>query len=260
MLGNRVLDRTDDARSSPDDSEVGMGPEATGGHAEPAIGALRHMAGLARQLAAAGGIDELLHRTVVLAEQYVDGCDGASVLMIRRGGGTTVPAASSDLARAAALVPGAVGQGPCLEALHEQATVVSYDLRTERRWPAFRARVLELGVRSLIDIRLFAHGDTMGTLGCFSVTPHAFDDRSTAYAQVFASHAAVALKAAISENGLQAALRSRDINGQAKGIIMEREGLDVDAALERLRQLSQHRQQPLRDLAEDIVRTGTIPS
>jgi transcriptional regulator with GAF, ATPase, and Fis domain len=227
---------------------------------EPEVIALQHMAVIARRLAAADSIDELLHRTVVLAEQYLDRCDGVTVMMIQRGGDTTIPATSSDLAREVALIAPTVGQGPCLAALEDQTTVVSYDLRDERRWPAYRDRMLERGVRSLIDIRLFTQGDTMGTLGFYSKTPGAFDERSAAYAQVFASHAAVALKAAISENGLSAALRSRDVNGQAKGVIMEREGLTADGALERLRQLSQDRQQPLRELAEQIVRTGVIPT
>jgi GAF domain-containing protein len=224
------------------------------------ITALQDMAAIARQLAAAGSIDELLHRTVVLAERYIDRCDGATVLVIQRGGGTTIPAASSELAREVAQIPATVGEGPCLTALEDQATVVSSDLRDERRWPAYRARMLELGVRSVMDVRLFTHHDTMGTLGFYSTAPGAFDERSTAFAQVFASHAAVALKAAISETGLSAALRSRDVNGQAKGVIMEREGLTADGALERLRQLSQDRQQPLRELAEEIVRTGVVPT
>jgi AmiR/NasT family two-component response regulator len=78
-------------------------------------------------------------------------------------------------------------------------------------------------------------------------------------AQVFASHAAVALKAAISEAGTQAALESRDVIGQAKGVLMAREGLTADDAFARLRSLSQQRNQPVRDLAEDIATTGEVP-
>ena len=218
------------------------------------------MASIARELAAADSVDEVLHRTVVLGQRYLDGCDGVSVMLIRKGGRATVPAASSDLAHDAAVAQFAADEGPCFSAIADHEPMASHDLREERRWPAYRVRALELGVRSLLDVRLFAREDTMGALGCYSTAPGTFDGDAAIYAQVFASHAAVALKAAISESGLASALRSRDVNGQAKGVIMEREGVTAEGALERLRQLSQDRQQPLRDLADEIVRTGTIPA
>jgi AmiR/NasT family two-component response regulator len=73
------------------------------------------------------------------------------------------------------------------------------------------------------------------------------------------SHAAVALKAAISETNLRAALDTRDVIGQAKGVLMQRERLGADAAFARLQQLSQDHNRPLRDIAEDLARTGHVP-
>jgi AmiR/NasT family two-component response regulator len=52
---------------------------------------------------------------------------------------------------------------------------------------------------------------------------------------------------------LQEALQSRDVIGQAKGIIQAREHCGPDDAFERLRDISQHRNIKLRDLAKAVV-------
>ena len=54
---------------------------------------------------------------------------------------------------------------------------------------------------------------------------------------------------------LKEALRSRDIIGQAKGILMEREGVDDEGAFELLRQSSQAQNIKLRDIAKSVVET-----
>ena len=55
---------------------------------------------------------------------------------------------------------------------------------------------------------------------------------------------------------LEAALLTRDIIGQAKGILMERHRITEEEAFDRLRKASQHMNRKLRDLAEELVRTG----
>ncbi|MFA9446071.1 ANTAR domain-containing protein [Egicoccus sp. AB-alg6-2] len=111
----------------------------------------------------------------------------------------------------------------------------------------------------MISFRLFLEGDTLGALNFYSATAHAFGARSRLLGQVFASHAAVAMKASIAEVGLHAALESRDVIGQAKGILMAREALTSQAAFDRLRDVSQRRNVALRELAEEATRTGESP-
>ncbi|MEX2627248.1 MAG: GAF and ANTAR domain-containing protein [Ilumatobacteraceae bacterium] len=220
---------------------------------------LTQVADIARQMAESADLDELLQRIVDLGEAYLEGCDGVSMMLIRRGGELMSPAYSSEVAYESDLAQYRNDEGPCLEALREHETIVIDDLRTEQRWPNYRAEALALGVRSMISFRLFVHADTMGALDFYSRTPHAFDDHSRALGQVFASHAAVAMKSAIAEVGLHAALRTRDLIGQAKGILMARESLDAAAAFVRLREVSQARNLALRDLAEEVTRTGQLP-
>ena len=137
-------------------------------------------------------------------------------------------------------------QGPCLDAIRKQHTIVIDDLETDDRWPEYRAKALALGVRSMLSLRLFMSEHTIGALDLYSKRANAFDHHSQIVGQVFASHAFVALKAATTEAGLNTAIRSRDVIGQAKGIVMARRHLTADLAFDLLRNLSQRRNQPLR--------------
>jgi GAF domain-containing protein len=220
---------------------------------------LEAVAEIARRLAEADDLDELLQRVVTLGEAYLAGCEGVSLMLIRKGGVISSPAFSSQVAYDSDQAQYATNEGPCLEAIREHHTVLIDDLATDDRWPRYREQAMALGVRSMVSFRLFLLADTMGALDFYSPRPHAFDARSRVLGQVFASHAAVALKAAIAESGSEAALRTRDVIGQAKGVLMAREGLTASAAFERLRELSQQLNRPLRELAEEVAATGELP-
>ena len=214
---------------------------------------------IGRALAEADGLQETLQRIVDLGEDLLEHCDGVSLMLIGRGGVIDTPASSSPVAYESDMAQYATGQGPCLEAIKDHATIVMDDLETDQRWPDYRARVLELGVRSMISFRLFITDDSMGALDMYSRRPNAFDRRSQLVGQVFAAQASVALKAALIEAGLQTAVESRDVIGQAKGIVMARHRLTADMAIEVLKRLSQEHNQKLADLAEQIARTGELP-
>lgn len=217
------------------------------------------IATIGRELAEVSGLQETLQRIVELGEELLEHCDGVSLMLVGRGGVIDTPASSSTVAYESDMAQYATGQGPCLEAIADHATVVMSDLETDERWPDYRARVLKLGVRSMISFRLFVTEDSMGALDMYSRRPDAFDRRSQLVGEVFAAQASVALKAALVEAGLQSALRSRDIIGQAKGIVMARHRVTGDMAIEILRRLSQEHNRKLSDLAEQIARTGELP-
>ncbi|MDQ3932679.1 MAG: GAF and ANTAR domain-containing protein, partial [Actinomycetota bacterium] len=214
---------------------------------------------IARELASPRSLDETLQRAVDFAARTIDGCDSATISFVHRGGKISSPAFSDPFGRDADALQYEVGEGPCLTAIREHKTHLVDDLGEEERWPKFRERALELGVRSMLTFRLFLEHDTLGALNLYSRRSHAFDDDAVTVGTIFASHSAVALKAAISEAGQEAAIQSRDVIGQAKGIIMERQGLSADAAFNLLREISQRENRRIRDLADEIARTGEIP-
>lgn len=220
---------------------------------------LERVATISRQLAEAEGLDETLQAIVDLSVRYLAQCDGATLMLVEKGGRVITPASTDLDARRADLAQYETGQGPCLSAMQQRVTIVIVDMHDEDRWPQWRAAVRELGWRSMLGLRLYIADDTMGALNIYSRSPDGFPAASQLLGQVFASIAAVAMKAAISDAGLQRALAARDDIGQAKGILMERERLTGQEAFDRLRQLSNEHDVKVRDLARDIAETGQLP-
>lgn len=54
-------------------------------------------------------------------------------------------------------------------------------------------------------------------------------------------------------------MATRDLIGQAKGILMERHKLTADQAFRLLTRASQTTNRKLRDIAEELTQTGTLP-
>lgn len=145
-------------------------------------------------------------------------------------------------------------EGPCLTAAWEEKTVHVADLETDDRFPLYRRDSLEqTPIRSIMAFQLFIAGETMGALNVYAETPHAFGPEARKIGQVFAAHSSVAWNAARRDEQFKRALASRDTIGQAKGMIMERYGVDAVQAFEVLRKLSQDANVPLIQIASDLV-------
>jgi AmiR/NasT family two-component response regulator len=90
-------------------------------------------------------------------------------------------------------------------------------------------------------------------------TPNAFDDESEQIGLLFASHAAVAHAGVRKEAQLAQAVDSRDLIGQAKGILMERYKITPERAFLVLTRASKNSNRKLQDIATELVRNGTVP-
>ena len=124
----------------------------------------------------------------------------------------------------------------------------------------FAPEAADLGARSMLAVRLYTTDDTVGALNLHSSRPGAFDDDVVSIATTLATHAAFAAVAAVREEQFRAALASRDVIGQAKGVLMERFGIDDEAAFGMLRRLSQERNQLVRELAVAVVESIRPPA
>ncbi|MGH9264682.1 MAG: GAF and ANTAR domain-containing protein [Acidimicrobiales bacterium] len=208
---------------------------------------------MARSLLAQEDVQHTLQRIVELAVETIDGCDCAGISFIK-GKELSTSAASSDVPRQVDAIQYEVGEGPCLDAIREHDIFRTGDLGRERRWPQFSSRAQqETGVTSMVSFRLFVEGDTLGALNLYSKAPDAFDDRAVAVGSVFAAHAAIALSTALHDEQMEEALQSRDVIGQAKGILMAREHVSADEAFDMLRRASQRVNVKLRDIARQIA-------
>lgn len=216
---------------------------------------------IARSLITERTVDGVLHRICRLALHTVDGCDHAGSSLIRRGRITT-PAATDAVAKQLDEAQEHARRGPCLEAIREERIVESSDLREEPRWPEFTAEAMRVGVRSSLSFQIPGDDDAHSALNLYSTKPFGFTEHSRIVGGIFAAHAAIAIAAAKQHErafNLEQALATRDVIGQAKGVLMARTGVDADQAFTLLTHASQRLNRRLRDVAEDIAR-GREPS
>jgi GAF domain-containing protein len=151
-------------------------------------------------------------------------------------------------------------EGPCLDTLRTGETNRT-SLDSETRWPRFREPTIKEGVVSCLALPLVIgnHG-TAGVLNLYSRTrpfeesDEQVGDKFALQASAVVANARAFTKAQDLIEQLQEALKSRDLIGQAKGIIEVREHCGPEEAFERLRSMSQHRNVKLRDLSEAIVK------
>lgn len=208
---------------------------------------------VARTLLSERDLDAILRTIVAVAVAEVDACESAGIELVEKR--IILPvAASSEVARRISQVQNEAGEGPCLSAIREHETFRTDDLGRDDRWPDFGARAQsETGVRSILGFRLFAEEDTMGALNLYSSKPSAFDEKAVAIGSIVAAHAAIAMSWAREREYMQAALDTRDVIGQAKGLLMARKNVPSDAAFELLRHASQRLNLKLHQVAEQMV-------
>ncbi len=215
---------------------------------------------IARALLAEPSADAVLQRIVDTAVLTVPGCDHAGISLVERRRIATA-AASDEVPETVDSIQYETGSGPLVDAIREHEAILVDDLRAEDRWPEFSQRATEAtGVRSVLSLRLFAEQDTMGALNLYSKEPDAFGTEAQAIAAVFAAHASVAMSSSRREANLERALESRDVIGQAKGILIANGQLTADEAFEALRQASRNLNVKLRDVADRVVYTGELPT
>ena len=213
----------------------------------------QQLAQVARELLGAGDVPQTLQRMVDLAVETIEGCDHAGLSLVV-GGQIETPAQNDRIPEIVDGIQNATGQGPCTDAIREHEVFETGDLAAEDRWPRFSAQVVErTGVHSALAMRLFTERDTMGALNLYAEATDAFDDDDRSVASIFAAHAAVALRAAQRQEQLIDAIETRDIIGQAKGIIMTRSGVGDQQAFEVLRDASNRMDTKLREVARRIV-------
>jgi hypothetical protein len=131
-------------------------------------------------------------------------------------------------------------------------------MRTETRWPRFAQRAFHAGAGSMLSFQLYVEGDNLGALNLYARQPGAFDDESEHVGLLFAAHAAGAYAGAQKQDQLIAAMATRDLIGQAKGILMERYKISGDRAFSLLIRVSQNTHRKLRDVADELVRSGEL--
>lgn len=153
-----------------------------------------------------------------------------------------------------------LGQGPAIEALRRDRDLLLHSTSaTDPRWPQWSAHARSAGIVAVVGIRLFAEDLTLGGLTLYSTRARSHTHQSLDKMRVVAAHASIALAHVHGTENLWRAIEARHSIGRAQGILMERFAVTTETALEILRRYSQDRQMKIRDVAEHLIRTGSLP-
>ncbi len=203
-------------------------------------------------------LEKTLKTVVDVCVATLPGCDSAGVTL-RLDGKNSTAAASDQYTLEIDKIQYDLDEGPCVAAIEDSEFHQIDAYSQETRWPEFCNRAAEAGVGSSLSFPLNNDG-TVGALNIYSKTERSFDEPAIGLADVFAKQAVVAVHNANTyvaarrlADQLNEALKTRDVIGQAKGILMEREGVSDEEAFEMLKTISQNSNVKLRDVAQRLV-------
>ena len=204
---------------------------------------------------------------VEFAQQLVESCvalldaDAAGLLLDDLRGGLQVLAATSEQTRLLDLLQIQSDAGPCLQAYRTGQQVLVEDLRSENtQWPEFAARASAEGFGAVYAIPLRLRTERIGALNLFRTQPVMMGDSDLLVAQALADvatigilHQRVLTRGALVNSQLQTALNSRIVIEQAKGVLAERQGLDMEQAFVHLRTMARNTNRHLSDVAREVI-------
>jgi GAF domain-containing protein len=202
----------------------------------------------------ADSVGTMLDELSVTAIQYMSGAQYAGITVADDRTRIDTPRAVARYPRLLEVIQRRHQEGPCLDALRDRHPVRIDDLTSDTRWPDFQREALpQTPVRSMLTYPLVADQQILGALTFYAEQPHAFDRDGERLGLVYATHAALAWNALRREMQLGEALASRDIIGQAKGMLMERHQISSDEAFTLLRKLSQQSNTRVAEIARRLV-------
>jgi GAF domain-containing protein len=194
--------------------------------------------------------------------------DAAGLLLAGADGALRLAAASTQQAWVVEGLQLQHDEGPCPDSFRTGLAVIVSDIRSPEavaRWPRFAPAAAQLGLAGVHSLPMRLRDQVIGTLNLFSTAPGGLDPAVARAARALVDVATIGIlqERAIRERELlagqlQAALNSRVMIEQAKGILAERLQTSPDEAFLLLRRYARDHNQALTELAADVIR-GTAP-
>lgn len=209
-------------------------------------------------------VADLLHQLVTACVSLL-GVTAAGLLLDDQKGNLAVVASSSERMRLLEIFQLQNNEGPCLDCVRTGTAVTSGDLGAERaRWPRFVPAALDAGFHSVAAVPLRLRNETIGGLNIFDAAAEPVRAEDRRLAQALADVATIGIlqrrsahRSSMMTEQLQYALNSRVVIEQAKGVLSERHGVDLDVAFDMLRRHARDHNLKLTDVAYGVTR-GSI--
>jgi hypothetical protein len=230
----------------------------------------RQFARLAGLLLNAETVADVLSHVVAATSAVIPDADLVSLTLRGSDGHLHTPVETDPVGTALDDLQDRYNQGPCFDAARVPGLAYTYspDLAAEERWPRFGPIAAQRGYRSVLSTALLPEitpPRLSGALDIYSVHPGRLGDETTRdRALLLATHASLAVAnteavrlADLRTVQLRQALRTRDVIGQAKGILMQRRGISAEEAFDLLRRTSQDLNIKLAELAHTLTSRHT---
>lgn len=238
------LDPTDDAGSVRETTPEGLGMT---------------LAEMALSIHEEATVTDTVERVIDFARSAVD-CSHAGVVFVHAKQRIETIASTDPVVADLGAREMELGEGPDVSLGRDRDSLIVDDTHRDDRWPAWAAAAAETGFRSMMGVRLYTSKRTIGSLNLYDSRPRHFSVGDLQVAHVLARHAALAMSRVQESDHLWQAIDARKLIGQAQGILMERFDLDDERAFEVLRRYSQNSNVKLRDVAQMVVDTRSLPS
>jgi len=211
---------------------------------------------------------DVVELLTLLADRCVDVIDvaAAGLMLVSADGSLRVVASSSEAVRVLEVFEAQAAEGPCVDCFRSGQPIVNHPLvEADGRWPRFGPKAVEAGFRSVHALPMRLRGKTIGALNLFRVDAGRIGDADVVAAQALADVATISIlaqgaaaDAQVLTEQLSQALNTRIVIEQAKGVVAERAGVDMEAAFKRLRGHARNHRLLLTDVAR-AVSTKALP-
>jgi GAF domain-containing protein len=205
-------------------------------------------------------IVELLHTLVERCADILD-TQAGGIMLVDPLGNLQLIASTSEEVSLVEIMQLNAGAGPCVDCFTSGKPVTIGDIEAEtQRWPDFGAEALRRGFRSVHATPLRLRGQVLGAMNLFSVSTGELKPEDISVAQSLADVATIGIlqersirKSGALNDQLQYALDSRILVEQAKGVLSESEGMNMDEAFAALRAYARIEKLGLRSVAAGVV-------
>jgi GAF domain-containing protein len=160
-----------------------------------------------------------------------------------------------------------LAHGPCRTAFAQRAPAAVTDLSAEPGWRALAQVGIDERNRAAMSVPVQVGAGPVGTLDVYVTVPRDWDDSEVAALQTYAGLVASLLTAAVTAqvmgelaDRLQRALEHRLLIEQAEVVLIEREGLDAQAAFEWLRTAARSSRCEAIEVAREVLGGTPLPS
>jgi PAS domain S-box-containing protein len=156
-----------------------------------------------------------------------------------------------------------LGEGPCIDAFTAGQVIWTSDLRADPRWPRLGPAARTNQIRGVLSAPVVLDDQPIGTCNALTTTTRDWTEADAGAVRAFAIMLG-RLIGSITDarhkteltGQLQFALTSRVLIEQARGVLMEREGVDAQRAFELLRRRARSSERKLADVASELLARG----